>query len=275
MKVKCDICGCLRFDLTKHLKKAHNLTVSEYKDRYSSVVISPDVERKRKETCKNRYGLENYKNREAIALSNEIYEGGHSLKDPAIREKGRETKKQKYGDPNFTNREKAKQTCKERYGVEYSGAIPDAVEKRVNTLKERYGRVFNIDVPHNKKEIPTDFKDRYLSGEATSVLALHYGVSGPTITRWAKDLGLVRKVVLMSERKVMSPDEIVFEYFDSCIKEKKVLSFYDFGKLKGNKYQGKLKRLFNKGKKFHDLKQELFDSALDLKKQSEFLEKLK
>lgn len=257
-KIECSICGCKRVDLTKHLKKYHNLTAGEYKSKYGGIVLSPDIEKKRKQTCKEKYGDENYKNKEAIALSNEIFEGGHSLKDPAVREKIKETHLKKYGTHFFNNRDKAKHTCLERYGVEHAAQIPRLIEKRINTLKDRYGKVFNVSEPHNKREIPKDFFSVFKSGESLDDMCARYNVSSPVITRWVKELDISREPP-KTERVVLTPLEIIEMYIETCELEGKNLSFYEYGKIKGTRYCGKLKRLFNKGGKYHIFKEDLLN----------------
>ena len=141
----CKICGTVRTDLHRHLETEHQMSSEQYKSTYGGTIIDSSVEEQRKETCLEKYGDPNFKNKEAAKFSNEIYEGGHSLRDPAVRAKGCETKEQLYGDKNFTNREKAKETCIEKYGVDNVAKIPGVVEKRVQTCIQRYGKIFNFE----------------------------------------------------------------------------------------------------------------------------------
>ncbi len=76
----CVICGFKGVDLSYHLKSAHNQSVKCYKKEFNGKIIDPSVDMKRKQTCFERYNNSNYKNREAIKLSNEIFEGGHRCK---------------------------------------------------------------------------------------------------------------------------------------------------------------------------------------------------
>lgn len=71
--------------------------------------------------------------------------------------------------------------------------------------------------------------------------------------------------------EAQTPEQIVKDYFKVCSQEQKVLSFHVYGNLTEISRTTKMKRLFNKGKIFHHLKQELFESALDVKKQDVFL----
>jgi hypothetical protein len=272
-RIKCGLCSHEAYDLTSHVINFHKITTAEYRNNYG-LLVSSRVEEKRRETCLLRHGDENYKNREAIKLSNELFEGGHSLKDPTVREKAKNSKEILYGDPTFTNREKAKKTSLEKYGTEYTCAAPGVIKKRLDTLKSRYGRVFNIDRPHNKTDAPSDFEEEYMRGTPMGKLSQMFGVSEPVIGRWVKDANLERSYVEKSERVIETPSKIVSEYFQECLTQNKVLSFYEYGKIRGNNYTLKMKRLFNAGKKFSHLKEELFRVALDVLTQDNFLEKI-
>jgi hypothetical protein len=272
-KMKCGLCGHEAYDLTSHVLNLHKITTEEYKDKFG-LLVSPLVEEKRRSTCLKRYGDENYKNREAIELSNEIFEGGHSLKDPTVREKAKSTKEKLYGDPNFTNREKAKRTSLERYGTEYTCAAPEVIKKRVKTLINRYGKIFNTDRPHNKINVPSGFVEDYKKGFSLDKLSILYEVSEPVIRRWVKESNLKRSYIEKIERVVDTPLEIVLEYLQECLVQNKALSFYEYGKIHGNNYTLKMKRLFNAGKKYSHLKELLFQVAVDTRKQEDFLKNL-
>ena len=57
-----------------------------------------------------------------------------------------------------------------------------------------------------------------------------------------------------------------------CVKHKEVFSFYKYGKIRGNNYCQKMKRLFNAGKKYSGQKEELFRVALLVDSHKSFLE---
>ncbi len=272
--VVCSVCGYEGSDLRYHIERCHNITPEKYKATYNSPIVSNSVQEKRRKTSIERYGEEHFTNRPAANLSFQGYEGGHPLKDEVVKEKIRDTKEKLYGDPTFTNREKAKKTSLEKYGKEYTCAVPKVIEKRIATLKKRYGKVFNIDRPHNKTDTPSDFVENYMKGIPMDELSLMYGVSEPVISRWVKDGNLKRSYVEKSDRVVDTPSEIVSDYFKECIAQNKALSFYEYGKIRGNKYTLKMKRLFNAGKKYSLLKEKLFEVALNSEKHTEFLDKL-
>lgn len=67
-----------------------------------------------------------------------------------------------------------------------------------------------------------------------------------------------------------SPKEHIQDYFKACLEKGSVLSFMGYERETGNPCT-RLKRLFNKGKPYHHLKQALFDCAVDPDKQKVFL----
>ena len=54
----------------------------------------------------------------------------------------------------------------------------------------------------------------------------------------------------------------------------KILSFYEYGRIEGRRFCSKLKRLFNKGKKFESLKHLLFDGVFDLEVRKSLLDEI-
>jgi len=75
--------------------------------------------------------------------------------------------------------------------------------------------------------------------------------------------------------EVETIDQIISNYLWECLAQHKTLSFYEYGKIRGNKYTLKMKRLFNAGKKYSNLKQSLFEVSLDIEKHNDFLDKFK
>lgn len=79
---------------------------------------------------------------------------------------------------------------------------------------------------------------------------------------------------LVPQYEAETPAKIVSDYFQECLTQDKVLSFYEYGKIRGNNYTLKMKRLFNAGKKYSILKEKLFEIALNSEEHTEFLDKL-
>jgi len=273
--ITCAICKIERMDLTRHIKEFHRMTVEDYKKQYQVEIVDPLVDIKRKETSMERYGDPNYKNEEAKKLSNEIFEGGHSLSDPEVREKACETKMNLYGDPNFTNREKAQQTLKEKYGVTNISHIPGVIEKRIDTLKARYGKIFNWEREDliSREDLIRMHHEENLS---LAEIGKKFNIVDRTVAYWMKKHGVEvhKKIVSPKFKEYTSAEEAIKEYFEYCLKNKLVLSFNDFGSMTEDRKMQKLKRLFNSGKIYSYLKEELKVVALQPELWPDFFKKI-
>jgi len=272
MSVECKICGFSGLDISQHIKNHHDMSKEEYYSKYNSPLISHSVIEKRKDTTQEKHGDPNWRNEEARRLMYSVYEGGHPLKDPRVREKGEQTKLERYGDPNYTNQEQREKTNIEKYGVAYSCAAPEVIDKRLKTLKERYGKVFNCPPPEKSyPEDPVQFKKDYEAGMPYGGLCEKYKKSEPVISRWVREMGLQR-VVKHSKKGYEKPRSNVESYLKTCYEEGKALSFYDYGKIAGHLHMSRLKRLFNKGKKYAPYREELYRVAGDQSLYLDFLE---
>lgn len=122
-----------------------------------------------KETCLNKYGVENvFQNKDIKEKSKltkikkyndpyftnqektkntikEKYNIDNWMSSDVFRNKSSQTKIKKYNNPNFVNSEKSKQTCIEKYGVSNFGKTkeginashtPEVNERRINTMKK-------------------------------------------------------------------------------------------------------------------------------------------
>lgn len=135
--------------------------------------------------------------------------------------------------------------------------------------RKSFPKIFdNNDIEKKFKEVSIKmgisretYKDSALLGISSSVIEHRYG----TWNNFIIACGLV------PQYKAETPVDIVTEYFKECQVQNKVLSFYEYGKIKGNNYTQKMKRLFNKGKKYSNLKSNLFKIALDKNKHMEFI----
>ena len=272
----CKICGVERTDLTRHLKEEHQITASDYKKSYQAAVVDSSVKEKRKETCLKKYGDPNYKNDEAKKLSNEIFEGGHSLSDPGVRQKARITKQELYGNPNFTNREKAQQTIKEKYGVSNISDIPGVKEKKISTLMKRYGKIFNWERKDiiSKEEL---IRLHHTEGLSLTEIEQKLNMTSGSVTYWMKKHGVEihKRIVSPKTKEYTPPEEGVREYFEVCLKNGRVLTFGEFGFLTEDRKKQKLKRLFNKGGSCQSLREELKNYALFPEKWTSFFGKMK
>jgi hypothetical protein len=272
--IKCALCDHYGKNLRLHIIKVHNISADQYKKYYGNF-ISDSVLKKRKETTFKNHGDPNYRNEPARKLKFSSYEGGHPLKDPTVRDKANKTKIKLYGDANYTNRDKAKKTCLEKYGVEYTGQIPELINQRIATLKEKYGKVFNVEGPCNKKDPPGSFKADYEAGINADSLCVKYNVSEPTLSRWIKELNLLKRDIVTKDRLIQTPLEVIEEYLNCCLTNNKSLSFYDYGKIKGTSYCTKIKRIFNTGRPYNSFLSELKKIALKPDIWPSFFEKIK
>jgi len=251
------------------------MSVEEYKRIFKAPVVDPAVNEKRRETSMRLYGNPNYKNEEAKKLSNEIFEGGHSLRDPKVREKAKQTKLRLYGDANFTNRDKTRETCLERYGVTNVGKVKAVVDKRVRTCIERYGKVFNYTPPPVIEKAVLE--DMHLNRRMSLVeIADELNLTQSVVSYWVHKYGIqvTKRVVVPKHKEFFRPDVIVRAYFEKCQEHGKVLSFYEYGSVFSGKEMLRIKRLFNRGGRFSSLKEELFQMALLPGEWNSFLSKL-
>ena len=271
----CKICGVERANLHRHLEKIHQMPSDQYRSIYGGSIVDRSVEEKRKITCVGKYGDPNYKNEEKKKLSNERFIGGHPLSDPSTRIKACNTKEELYGDRNFTNRKKAKETCLKKYGVENIAHIPGVAEKRVQTCMQRYGKIFNCEREDafTKKEL---IELHHNQGLTLGEIGAKFGQTSGGISYWMKKLGVEvhKKVVSPKFKEYSNPQTSVEEFLGYCIKEKRLLSFSEFGKMTADKKNQKLKRLFNFGGVYNHFKSELIAVALKPELWESFLVKL-
>lgn len=106
--------------------------------------------KKAKQTKKDKYGDENYNNRDKSKQTCLIrYNASSPLGNSEIINKGKKTKKERYGDEKYNNITKIKHSKLERYGD--SSYVNK--EKAKQTCLARYGETYFIDHGHNIKEI--------------------------------------------------------------------------------------------------------------------------
>ena len=143
-------------------------------------------------------------------------------------------------------------------------------------------------VINNLSEYEFRFKPNYkeLSEELFKKYAIDKGVSRETYDgllgipthcieyKYGGWNNFIKACGLSPQYEAEIPVKIVSDYFQECIKKNKALSFYEYGKIRGNNFTLKMKRLFNAGKKYSYLKEELFMVSLNSEKHMEFLGKL-
>lgn len=108
------------------------------------------------------------------------------------------------------------------------------------------------------------YKDKSILGVPSHVLEKHYGGWNAFISCCG----------LQPQYEAKNPADYVADYLKTCKSKNKILSFYVYEKETGNPAT-RLKRLFNKGKPYHHLKERLFEIALREDLWEEFLKEFK
>jgi hypothetical protein len=119
---------------------------------YECSLKNPECRQKGKETKKERYGDENYNNREKSAqtcFKNSGYEC--SWKDPKVIQKSKNTKLERYDDAGYHNFEQMKETNLKNTGYKYSFENIEVRQKGNETKFEKYGDK-NYNNPEKAKE---------------------------------------------------------------------------------------------------------------------------
>ena len=96
-----------------------------------------------------------------------------------------------------------------------------------------------------------------------------------SISYWMKkyNIKVHKKVVVPKSKEFVSPKKTVEEYLNTCLEKDDVLPFSKFGALTEDKKHQRLKRLFNSGKPYHHLRDELKEVALKPDLWPDFLNK--
>lgn len=270
--IVCKYCGYKARDITKHLSTAlpPHPDRASYRIKYpDQKLVCSDVEDTRKKTNKVLHGDENYRNPEAQRRG--IL---RAFSQKKVLEKIKRTKKQRYGDPGYVNLEKRKKTLLEKYGVDNAMKDPDVVRRSLETKKILYE-----DNPVRREPlIQRDelVRRHHKMGETLAEIARDLSVTPEAVSYWMKKFGIDvhKRVAVPKKKEYIRPRDTVKEYFEECASAGYVLSFGEYGYRTGDKKKLRLKRLFNKGRPFHHLLEELKRVALDPEPQSDFLKKL-
>ena len=139
--------------------------ITENNSYFCKRCLNKISDKKRKETCIEKYGVENVINCEAvqnkIKLTNlQKYGVEHSFQSEKVKDKIKETCIERYGveNPIKNNdiREKIKKTCLEKYGVEHNSQSEQYKIKYKSTILKKFG-VENVSQNEDikKKKIET------------------------------------------------------------------------------------------------------------------------
>lgn len=82
-------------------------------------------------------------------------------KDPIVISRVKAAKMKNHGDPNFNNMEKSRQTCKERYGVEYAWQSNRTKEASKKTLMNHFGVDHQMRSSDVKKRMRQRYKEKH------------------------------------------------------------------------------------------------------------------
>jgi nucleoid DNA-binding protein len=141
---------------------------------------------------------------------------------------------------------------------------------------QRYGKIFNWERKDvvSKEEL---IKLHHIEGLTFGEIGKKLGYTAEGVSYWMKKHGVeVHKKVISSKFKEHTDNKTdVKEYLEYCLKNGRVLSFSEFGKLTADKKNQKLKRLFNAGKSYQHLKSVINEIALHPELWAEFLVKIK
>jgi hypothetical protein len=227
VNVKCDIC---EFEKVINFSM-YNKNISKYGVYCCSNKCSSF---KNKKTSLERYGDENYNNRE----------------------KSKETSLERYGDENYNNREKNKETCLikygvinpllnddvkvkarktnlERYGVEDSRSSDYVKDKRKNTNLERYGVESYVNTYEYKEKVKRNSLERYgvdspnkvqfIKDKKVKSMLKKYGYISNSMTKDSKDR--LKKTNL--ERYGVEYPMQVLEFCEKQQKNSKKIRYYN------------------------------------------------
>jgi hypothetical protein len=117
---------------------------------------------KTKKTKLEKYGDENYNNREqAEKTCEEKYGVKNTMQIDENILKSKKTKLGKYGDENYNNREQAEKTCEEKYGVQHHMQNEESLNKMIKTNKSKYSVNFTTLLPEYKEKVKQGNQEKY------------------------------------------------------------------------------------------------------------------
>ena len=179
-------------------------------------------------------------------------------KDPDIIAKIKQTKTINHGDPNYNNKEKARKTCLDKYGFEYSWQAESTKKSIRKTLLERYGvdhqmrsdEIKNAMKARYKKEhgVEYSFQDPKVQAKINAKNQLNYGVDWPMQSQKLRKImhaNSSRTQKIQYFQKVIAVDKEVEPLFtaEDYIKHTKEDYFYEFKwkcKTCGNEFDSRI-----------------------------------
>jgi hypothetical protein len=155
---------CLRIHMDNikedRIKKGKEAMFNKYGVDHPSKLI--DFSDKVKKSKKEKYGDENFNNREKSKNTMlKKYSVDNSMKLESSKIKSKNTKELKYGDKTFNNRVKAKETIQDKYGVDHHLQLPSILEKQINTNIEKNNVRFNLLTLKSKENLKNKNRELY------------------------------------------------------------------------------------------------------------------
>lgn len=142
------------------LKKSKEGLLKKYGVDHVSKI--PEWGNKVKKTKKEKYGDENYNNREKSKKTTiEKYGVNNTMKIEETKKKSKKTKKEKYGDENYNNRESAKKTIEEKYNTKHHLQTEECLEKMKKTNLELYNTEYTINTKKCEKNLKKHNQKNY------------------------------------------------------------------------------------------------------------------
>ena len=151
------------------------LTDPEFIKWRSSVTDYENINKKGKQTCLEKYGVEHAMKHNSIKYkvkqtNLERYGVENVYQSEIIKDKCKAIKLERYGDPNYKNMEKHKQTCLEKYGVEWylqtnneniKRGSKENLDKVKQTNLERYGVEYYVQTDEWKEKHKQTCLEKY------------------------------------------------------------------------------------------------------------------
>jgi len=126
--------------------------------------------------------------------------------------------------------------------------------------------------------IESHFKDLAAKSGVSRSTYAESGINGIPVHVLERRFGswneFLRACGLEPQYEAQTPVEIIEDYFKVCVEHNEALSLYRYGKLTETSRCTKMKRLFNKGKKYHHLKGRLAVAVFDKSERDKLLKEI-
>lgn len=152
-------------NVAKHSAKENRELTSLYRFGVKNIAQLENSHEKAKQTTKERYGVENFRNNEKSKQTRISNSGTLENSYASGVNKAKENNIDRYGAEYFFQtdefKDKAKQTCLERYGVENYRNAAGYSEKLKNTSLEKYGVEHYMSSQQCKDKVKATCNERY------------------------------------------------------------------------------------------------------------------